>query len=215
MDALALKEKHRQVRESQPEGLRMRIHRALSWLARAERETDDLDGRFIFLWVALNAAYAEEFGFEKVERVKAREFLGKLLACDTTRRLHDVVFRQFTGPIRTLIENKFVFEQFWRALRDHDSSDAWSTQFAAERQLALRALMGNQTDLVLSIVLDRLYVLRNQLVHGGATWNSSANRTQLKDGAAILMAIVPVVIDVMMESSAVDFGSVAYPHISS
>ena len=34
-------------------------------------------------------------------------------------------------------------------------------------------------------VFDRLYVLRNQLVHGGSTWNSGINRTQVRDGAAI------------------------------
>ncbi|WP_425067816.1 hypothetical protein [Reyranella sp.] len=35
-------------------------------------------------------------------------------------------------------------------------------------------------------ILDRLYVLRNQLLHGGATWNSSVNRSQVRDGAAVL-----------------------------
>lgn len=37
------------------------MHRALSWLNRAEREPDDYDARFIFLWIAFNAAYAQEF----------------------------------------------------------------------------------------------------------------------------------------------------------
>ena len=46
---------------------------------------------------------------------------------------------------------------------------------------------------VLSIVFDRLYVLRNQLVHGGATWNSQVNRQQLRDGVAILGTLVPLI----------------------
>lgn len=33
-------------------------------------------------------------------------------------------------------------------------------------------------------LLRRLYVLRNQLVHGSATWNSSANRAKVRDGTA-------------------------------
>lgn len=32
--------------------------------------------------------------------------------------------------------------------------------------------------MILSILFDRLYVLRNQLVHGGATWNSDVNPTR-------------------------------------
>ena len=52
-----LKTRHRQVRDDQPEGLRVRIHRAISWLARAQREAGDPDATFIFLCIALNAAY--------------------------------------------------------------------------------------------------------------------------------------------------------------
>jgi hypothetical protein len=212
-DAGSLKDKHRLVRDGQPEDLRVRIHRAISWLARAEHESDDVDARFIFLWISLNAAYASEFGFEQAERDQTRAFIAKVLACDTSRRLQEAVFQQFTGPIRTLIENKYVFEPFWRAVREHNSSGHWETQFSAARRVALKALMEKQTDVVLSITLDRLYVLRNQLVHGGATWNSGANRAQVKDGASILMTLMPIVIDLLIQTGAGKFGPIAYPHI--
>ena len=39
-------------------GLSLRLHRALSWLNRAEQLADDPDSQFIFLWIAFNAAYA-------------------------------------------------------------------------------------------------------------------------------------------------------------
>ena len=211
--AKALKARHREVRDAQPEDLRVRIHRAISWLERAEQEPDDHDARFIFLWIALNAAYAREFGFEQSERDQTRRFVERLLACDTAGRLHAVVFQQFTGPIRTLIENKFVFEPFWKALREHDSSGQWEVQFTRARALALKALMERQTDVVLSIVADRLYVLRNQLVHGGATWNGSANRAQVRDAAAILGTLMPVVIELMMEHPDVDFDAITYPWV--
>lgn len=41
-----------------PEATRVRIHRALSWLERAEKESKDPDATFIFLWIAFNAACA-------------------------------------------------------------------------------------------------------------------------------------------------------------
>ena len=40
---------------------------------------------------------------------------------DQQRRLHEIVFSQYSGPVRILIENRFVFDPFWRALRDHDA----------------------------------------------------------------------------------------------
>lgn len=57
MDSKALKEAQRAVRDGQPQSSSIRVHRAISWLGRAEAETDDHDARFIFLWIALNAAY--------------------------------------------------------------------------------------------------------------------------------------------------------------
>lgn len=214
-DARALKAKHRAIRARQAEPMAMRIHRAISWLARAEHEQADQDARFIFLWIALNAAYATEFGFEQTERDQSRAFLGKLLTADSQQRLNAVVFQQFTGPIRALIENKFVFEPFWRAMREHDSSGHWESQFTAGKRLAMKAVMEKQTELVLAIVLDRLYVLRNQLIHGGATWNSVANRQQVRDGVAILATIVPVVLDLMIDSDGCEFGGIAYPLVPS
>lgn len=211
--ASELKARHRVIRETQPESRRIRIHRAISWLARAEREAEDADARFLFLWIAFNAAYASEFGFEQKERDQARQFIDKLLQVDTTGRLQAVLLDQFTGPIRTLIENRFVFEPFWKAIRDHDGSSRWEESFAASKRLALRAVMERQTGTVLSVVLDRLHVLRNQIVHGGATWNGAANREQVRDAARILGEVVPVVVELMMRADDVEFGGIAYPVI--
>ena len=210
MDARALKEQHRRIRDGQPEALRVRIHRAISWLSRAEQEKGDLDARYIFLWIAFNAAYASEFGFEQKEREQVRQFIERLLQLDQEHRLHDALFHQFSGPIRTLIDNRFVFEPFWRAMREHDASNTWETSFAAAKKRALDAVMSKDTAMLLSIVLDRLYVLRNQLIHGGATWNGSANRAQVKDGAAILGTLLPILTELMMRGEE-DFGEVAYP----
>ncbi len=214
MDAAHLKHKHRALRDQQPESLRVRVHRALSWLARAEREADDADARFLFLWIAFNAAYASEFGFEASERGETGRFIDRVLGLDHGGRLHGVLFEQFSGPVRTLIGNPYVYEPFWRALREHDASERWKNDFETERKRAFEALLGKRSDVVLRIVLDRLHTLRNQIVHGGATWNSSANRTQLVDAARILGSLLPIIIDLLMDPSADGFGDIAYPLVA-
>lgn len=211
MTALALKDRHSEIRDGQPEALRLRIHRALSWLIRAEQIDDDLDTRFVLQWIALNAAYAREFGRDESEKDRAKGFLGVLVRLDGKKRLHDALFQQFTGPIRTLIDNKFSFDPFWIAMRTHDSSGHWETGFANSKKAALAAVMQGDTAKVLGIVFDRLYVVRNQLVHGGATWGGRVNRAQIADGATILGTLVPLVIETMMEHPGQDYGDVLYP----
>lgn len=214
MDAItasALRERHRAIRESQTQALAIRLHRAISWLLRAEQSSDDNDTRFIQLWIAFNAVYAGEFDEELSERQRVTDFINRLVAADSTHQLHAVLFKQYSGPIRLLIENRHVFAPFWKALRDHDASDRWQQRFDSSRRAAMDALLGGRTAELLVIVLDRLYVLRNQLVHGGATWNSALNRDQLRDACALLGALLPAVISVVMESNAFDDDAIAYP----
>lgn len=51
--------------------------------------------------------------------------------------------------------------------------------------------------MILSILFDRLYVLRNQLVHRGATWNSDVNRDQVRDGPSPQGCPLPIPIDLI------------------
>ncbi len=60
-------------------------------------------------------------------------------------------------------------------------------------------MLNRDTAIVLSIVLSHIYTLRNQLVHGGATWNSSVNRDQLRDCTNLMGKLVPLVIEIMLD----------------
>jgi hypothetical protein len=58
MDYNQLKLRHRAERAHYPHHLALWVHPALSWLHRSESCQNNLDGQFIFMWVA----YAQNFG---------------------------------------------------------------------------------------------------------------------------------------------------------
>jgi hypothetical protein len=62
-----------------------------------------------------------------------------------------------------------------------------------------------------SIVLSRIYTLRNQLIHGGATWGSSVNRDQVRDCVGFMGKLVPLVIEVMLDHPETLWGDACYP----
>jgi hypothetical protein len=62
-----------------------------------------------------------------------------------------------------------------------------------------------------SLVLNRLYTLRNQLMHGGATWGGKVNREQLRDCTRLLGNLVPVIIGLMMDNPDTPWGDAVYP----
>ena len=209
----ALKERQRRERDGHAPGLALRVHRALSWYGRAERETEDPDARFIFLWIAFNAAYATDINaaYRGGAQGAFANFLEVLLDLDREARLSDMVWKQFSGPIRGLLENKFLFRDFWSSRNGTLDPDAWERRFVVERNRARRALAASDTLTVLDIVLDRIYTLRNQIVHGGSTWDSSVNRDQVRDCARFMGELVPVIIEIMMDNPRTIWGGAVYP----
>lgn len=211
-----LKLKQRRRRERFPQDLGLRVHRAISWIGRAEREEHDPDARFLFLWIAFNAAYADEMDADDLqpgERGQFRDLLQRIVALDTPGRLHGVVWREFQGSVRTLLENRYIFRPFWLNLNAVAGHDDWERRFIREAGSVRRAMMDRDTARVLRILFDRLYVLRCQMMHGATTWNSSVTRPQVENGAAVLGALLPEMIDIMLDNPDTDWGTPHYPVI--
>lgn len=214
LDHAALKAKQRAIRADFPETMGLRVHRAISWIGRAETLEGDDDGRFLSLWIAFNAAYADEDDFEGVAAPEREKFLGffeKLVALDGDARIRGVLWERFSGPVRLLMQNRYVFNPFWKYYNGIEGYENWEERFKTSGRSFASAFQNGDTAKVLGFVFDRLYVLRNQIVHGGSTWNSGVNRAQVRDGAAILGFLMPVFVDIMMDNHTEDWGRPFYP----
>jgi len=161
----------------------------------------------------LNAAYANEV--DEHYRVSEQEtygnFISRLCDLDQDNRLSNTVWNEFTGSIRLLLSNQFVFKAFWDFQNQKISEEQWQEQFKKANAFAHRALGHKDTTSVLSVIFSRLYTLRNQTLHGGATWNSSVNREQMRDAVAFLSKVVPYIIEIMMDNAKQVWGEPSYP----
>jgi hypothetical protein len=195
-----------------PESLSIRLHRAISWLKSAEKQEGNLDMKFISIWISFNACYAVDINGlnSKPEKAKLREFTSSLVQFDKTR-LYNLFWEKFSGPVKVLIENKFVFEKFWEYTRGE--SNDYEEAFNKSITHASNCLSKQNIEGLIEVVLERLYTLRNQLIHGGATYNSKLNRSQLRDACNIMQLLVPIIIDIMLENGEHDWGEIAYPVI--
>jgi hypothetical protein len=216
MDYEGLKERHRAERGPWHPNLSLRVHRALSWLHRAEQlaEQNDVDGQFILLWIAFNAAYATDIDekYRESEQQTFRGFLEKLTELDKGHKRFDaLVWQEFPKSIRVLLDNQYVFQDFWKFQNGSLAEEVWKRNFEAANHAARIALGRQDTVTVLSVVLARIYTLRNQILHGGATWGSSVNREQLRDCTNFMAKLVPLVIEVMMDHPETLWGDAVYP----
>lgn len=211
----ALKARQRLERETYPINLGLRVHRALSWLDRAEQAEGDQDAQFIFLWIAFNAAYANEIDDHHrfTEQETFRNFIDRLCQLDVDNFLSDLVWKEFTSSIRVLLNNQYVFQPFWDFQNKKKSEQEWQDDFKTSNAFANKALGHKNTSAVLSVIFSRLYTLRNQTMHGGATWNSAVNRDQIRDAVAFMTKFVPSIIEIMMENANEFWGEPCYPVI--
>lgn len=209
-----LKQRQRAIRDTFSDGLGLRLHRALSRFDRAARE-EDPDSQFVFLWIAFNAAYAADIDqrYALAEQGAFNAFIRKIIDLDKEQLLQNIVWHAYPKSIRTLLDNEFIFMPFWEYQRGNKTKEEWESDFFNAKQIANSALASHNTSLVLSIVMGRIYVLRNQLVHGGATWNSSVNRHQVRDCVAIMKVVVPAIIEIMMNSADANWDQANFPPI--
>jgi len=208
-----LKQQLRTRRESLTQTHATRLHRALSWLQCADQQEGNLDLQLISLWVSFNACYAvDEGGSESLaEHFAFQRLVEKLVNHDTDKKIYACLWQTYSGPVKSLIKNPYVYAGFWVAKRRDKNDDSWQVNFNRQSVAALNSLSRQMVPELLSIVLDRLFVLRNQLLHGGATYQSAINREQVQDGVQLLGSLVPTVIQIMLDTPDEDWGDIYYP----
>ena len=200
---------------SYPQNLRLRVHRAISWIQRAEMAAvdGDPDVAFTCYWIAFNAAYAEDTAYaaEITARDLFRNYIDRILRLDDEGVIVGAVWNRFSELVNDLLSNRYVYEPFWKHQNGVLGFDDWEDRLRYGMQAINQARAGQKTDLLLATLFDRLYVLRNQILHGGATWNSSVNRKQVEDGAELMAFLIPVFVSVMMDHPDEPWGANHYP----
>lgn len=165
------------------ESLTIRLHRAGSWIKRADdvQHPDDLDERFIFYWIAFGALYGQPaYLFEKPNEFQdIREFL-KLMEESDSNHVIRKTLTGLTGPAQKLLENKFLNRDCWIT---------WDKQRIRDVMQREQACHGTEaTHPSLKVIFSRLYVLRNQIFHGCATNKGRRNRESLEAAVPVLRA---------------------------
>lgn len=204
--------------------LRLRLHRAISWGRRAEQLSDDLDARFIFLWIGFNSLYAREpdtvaGGQDATKTFKEiLEYLDVLVPLDKDC-IHGIFWKgEIFEAGRLLVEDEYLFEFFWRSKATRANHDKWREELEAHKRIFSKAQTFNDVQkekrmprVLVSTIFNRLCVLRNQLMHGSATHNSSKNRNALNRGIGVMERFLPVCIDLMLKNPRKDWGAPRYP----
>ena len=190
------------LRASGKANLCIRMHRALSWAERGQKEIerDDPDAAFIFHWIGFDAICSGQHR-NQASKEKIRKFLVTTVNANR-EAIYNLVIARESKTVLTLAANAYVFKPFWNHYYKSMESQDWAYSLIESVKQTIRNLESGKfgTFGTLKILFDCLIELRNQLVHGGSTWQSYVNRDQVRDGAMIMSQLLPVFLNLVMDS---------------
>jgi len=179
------------------QGLFDRLQRADSWIqAASDLQPERLHEAFIFLYIAFNCLY----GRRKYEGDEAQieedldAFFSKVLDMhQRDTKEGGTILKTALAASRqdgaVLIRDRFLVNRYWRGTQP---SAALQARLNKEALGALEALADGDHREFLSLVFRRISVLRNQVMHGCATYGArSYGRVSLAKALRVLRVLIP------------------------
>ena len=183
----------------------------MSWLGRAEQMDDEIDLALVTQWIAFNALYGqwdEAAGEPLHDRECWRVFLERILGLDADGRIR-AVLQADQRLVMSLFEDKYLSDFFWRDPTKKRAGQSQKVKYEARTWY----VEGNWA-LILDHVIDRIYLIRCQLVHGAATYRGKLNRVALRRCSTMLGHVLQAMLVVMIDHGAdEDWGIMCYPPI--
>ncbi|MCA9087259.1 MAG: hypothetical protein KDA90_01350 [Planctomycetaceae bacterium] len=189
----------------------VRFHRACSWLQRCEQIHDDseLDLALLSQWTAFNALYGQwdsDRSEPLPDRASWRQFLDRILQLDESQFLVDAL--QENKPlVMSIYDDEYLSGYFWEDPTEVRAKKSKKTKFEAQTWY----LHGNWI-LILERLVERIYFLRCQLVHGAATFNSSLNRVAIRRCTQMMEHLLQAILLTWITHGAdEEWGAMCYP----
>ena len=207
-----------------------RFRRAGAWIKEANKPLDP-PARFVFSWIAFNAQYQDLNMREEWEKEKKGSLEINMICAfiDKISRSNGKLLARAIAKVESDLREIFQLQQihhgFWKKPDDPNISTAadWHAYFRAEEENCLKELnaaLAVRPDMparaaapMLKLAFGRLYVVRNQVFHGGhsRSKDESHGYTQIQHGAEVLFEMVKCFQGIMEERLDEDWGKVDFP----
>ncbi|MDZ4849970.1 MAG: HEPN domain-containing protein [Pirellulaceae bacterium] len=189
----------------------IRFHRACSWLGQVELLDLECaaDQSLVHCWVALNALYGQwdsQLREPAADRQSWKRFMERIHEIDDGQHLAKILVENRNRVLK-ILKNEYLNRYFW--------SDSGANSPMRYRRAAMEAQFWfheKRWTHISDQLLDRIYFLRCQVVHGASTYGSQLNRSAITECATMLQGIVIATLQVWIENGAdIDWGPMCYP----
>ncbi len=195
------------------QNLRIRMHRCFSWMKSAQQhqQAQDYDSVLLANWIAFNGLYGQWDAINREPKpdIKCwKDFIDQIIAIDDEGSFNTLVENQ-RELILDILDNEYINKYFWE-----DPTEAKAFQSKKDHRSAATWYRDKKYDIILKRALGRVYVLRCQMMHGGATHGSKLNRDSIALCADLIQNLLPVIITIITRNGKdQNWGAICYPPI--
>jgi hypothetical protein len=161
------------------------------------------------IWISFNGLYGqwdEKRREPQPDRESWRIFLDRILAIDTSK----LVSSMLTGErdlVMSILDDEYLSSFFWEEPSDLRASKSKKSKFDARTWY-----IEGKWRMILDRLLERVYILRCQIVHGAATYGGKLNRDSLDCCVRIMRSLMNATFLVLIETGGdEDWGAMCYP----
>lgn len=179
-------------------------------MARVEQmpEGQDHDLALVSLWIAFNSLYGQwdsQKREPRPDRESWRAFVDRILRLDREGYVA-AALTEHKRLVMSLLDDEYLSDYFWQ-----DPSKDRAKQSRKAAYNAQTWYIQQRWTAVLDGILDRVYLMRCQLVHGAATYGGKLNRTSLRRCIMMMQRIIPTLLMVWIDRGAdEDWGPMCY-----
>ena len=205
-----------------------RILRVLSWLTAAEKAKKDDDFRLMCALAAFNGLYAvppwqrgvrsnktsDEPKREVLEHEVINNMIDKLIEFDKEGILLEYLKNERREELEQILANQYLFFGYWQFYdfyRHKMPIARWMKEHGKKNEKIEKYLADDDVAVPLKETMYRIWVLRNQLVHGEAGYKDYYNRSQINECAKFLPPLVGRMLRIMIDNTDSLWGDVPYP----
>ncbi|ATO18643.1 hypothetical protein BS636_02680 [Acinetobacter sp. LoGeW2-3] len=208
---LMLEEIYKSKKPQHSDYFNLRVQRGISWFKKALELDDELEFKFISLWISFNSIYAQETE-SRQDQHSLHQFLETLCQKDMEQKLQHIVWEKYSQPISALLNSPYTDQGFWDYRHQKVSLESCRETLAQQKQKIQKAVQDHNLSEMLLVIFNRLSSLHHQITQGGTTYHSSFNMKQLQNSCRVLAGLLPTFICILLENSATwDSGKPHYP----
>ena len=205
--------------DSTNESVQRRIERMENWIMHANL-SDNNHNRFLFYWIAYEAAYKEDQSekiYEYEHELRCR-FHKRIIECKYASKKLQEALRTVKREATKLLKLRQASRYFWYKEEGWESSQVWEKKFGQKfandcHNLGKAAHDGRELVPVLNALFENLYIVRHQIVHGGSSGKDSRGLNQVIWGSKILESVVPRFYTCIEENKSRDWGKPPFPRV--